>query len=226
MANVLSARHWLHCVFCVSLLFDGCFLATQPDPAEIANQVTAVCGDLKNPDSYPLSDQCISLAGRYGPILRRKSDLIVAVNQSCKATTSQKLEWQHCLDLVDSSNPSCGALAKANAAGTPEGSNGSDWRPCFEAMENEPVCQGMIANLEGYETPDCKQAKEDLKNFEGDLARAEMQEAFAPPSQVVNQRVVVRQAPSLNFSAPALVPPPPMFTNCTNFGPTTNCVTH
>ena len=57
---------------CAGLLFAGCFSVFKPD---LKQQVNELCGD---PMKYPLSDQCVAVFGKYGPLMRRKSDLIVA----------------------------------------------------------------------------------------------------------------------------------------------------
>ncbi len=140
------------------------------------------CGDLKDWDSYPLSPQCINLFGKYAPVMQRKSDLTVAAKEACAVPESEKREWKFCMDVMNAINPNCAALAQANASGAPEKAGGPDMKPCFEAMAKNPACQSLMRAAAGdEETPQCKEAKQDLKDFQKGLESAEMQRVFAPP---------------------------------------------
>jgi hypothetical protein len=193
----------------------GCFSASYPDLTQRINQVNEVCGDLKNPESYPLSDQCIGLFGKDGPLVRRKGDLIVAEKKACTPSDSQF----HLCETAMDGQPSC-IRQKGEKVGDPK--LDSDLKQCIAATADE--C-GPVLDPADYD-PSCKEAKADLKNFDADLQRAEMQQAFAPPPRVVTRPVIIQQAPAPNYLAPPWVPSPPVFTNCTNFGSTTNCITH
>jgi hypothetical protein len=66
---------------------------TQDAKAQTEQQATAVrhaqfkkqCGD---PVRFPITDQCVRLAGDQGPSLKRQSDMIVAVWRACALTPS------------------------------------------------------------------------------------------------------------------------------------------
>jgi len=189
----------------------------------LTRRINEVCGDQKNPESYPLSDQCIALFGKDGPLMRRKSDLFVAERKAC---TVSDYQTHLCLAAMDR-QPSCIAIKKPEFGGKGEKSSDpnfdSDMKQCVAATVDE--C-GPVVDPDDYETPRCKEAKADLKNFDDELQRAEIQQAFAPSPRVATRPVIIQQAPATNFLAPPWVPSPPVFTNCTNFGSTTNCITH
>ena len=212
----------LAAALCVGLLFAGCFSASEPDYTQRMNRIDEVCGDQKNLDSYPLSDQCIALLGKIGPLVRRKSDLVVAERKACDASDYQV---HLCFAAMDK-QPSCIAMKKPEFGGKGEKlgdpNADSDLKQCSAATVDE--C-GLVADPEDF-VPRCKEAKEDLKNFDADWTRAEMQQTFAPPPRVATRPLIIQQAPAPNFLAPPYVPNPPVFTHCTNFGPTTNCITH
>jgi hypothetical protein len=133
--------------------------------------------------------------------MQRQSDLTVAMKQACEP---EKTDTQHCLDVMDATNPHCAALAKANAAGAPEGATGPDMKPCTEATVASPDCQSMMADL-NEDRPECREAKQDLKDFLKEKDQAVMDQAFAP--------------------APPPPTSPPAFTHCSSYDGTMNCIT-
>ena len=177
--------------------------------------------------NYPLSDQCVDLFGKYGPLMRRKSDLVVAAQKAC---TPSDFQLRQCKAAMDR-QPSCVTLKKPEFGGKGEKSGDpnfdSDMKRCVAATMGE--CGFVFATAaeggrpEDFD-PSCKEAKADLKNFDDELQRAEIQQAFAPTPRVVTRPVIVQQAP--NYLAPPWVPNSPVFTQCSNFGSTTNCITH
>ncbi len=69
-------------------------------------------------------------------------------------------------------------------------------------------------------------------NQEGCRALAQIEQTKESPPQVIQPPPTViietRPVPMPSFSQPPapVFPSPPVFTNCTNFGPNTNCITH
>lgn len=75
-----------------------------PDPIDQA------CG---NPIAYPVSASCVSAMGKYGPVVQRRSDLVMAVKTACAPSPES---FSACMAKVHHDEPSCKRAKKDRAA--------------------------------------------------------------------------------------------------------------
>jgi hypothetical protein len=118
-------------------------------------------------------------------------------------------------------------------------SRGQAMGNCLEKYPAGSEDPGLVIRCLDSQYPaaaECSQARSNLSAFQDRVKKAmldaELRDAFAPPQPIVispppETPIVIREAPTApNFLAPPSVPSPPVFTNCANFGATTNCITH
>jgi len=245
-----QAGHLLIMAAMLSLVACGFTQQAEPESRVYSSQeIDEACG---YPVKFPVSDECLKRS--YNPdSLRRESDLTMAVWATCGGGfTLNGREVPSPCDEVSERSAACilwytGKSQDAGKACTD--AENADPR-CKAVMDmqvrEEDACMGdltklNVATLDACIPPPdspayaqirkrCQQKLDDLNGFYAEQsAKAGMireslshSEPIPPPEPPV----IIQQAPAPNFLAPPYVPSPPVFTHCTNFGPTTNCITH
>jgi len=145
----------------LSLLLAGCAARANSTPpalqADFSDQVNAACGQ---PLRYPVSDRCASLMASVGPLLQRRSALVMGVWRSCPQDNP-------CLRIV-ASQPACQIPVTGVSLSAIPQSN----PVCMQLLEADYSCSallhdslyGLIQNRRA--NPRCQDARNALRDFD------------------------------------------------------------
>jgi hypothetical protein len=185
----------------------GCFTQQRTQQQSFEDEVRIACGDPEHM-VYPLSEQCTSLFGNKGWILRHKSDLVVAARQACNPS--------------DDDLQACGPTLKATRAcasvsADPDKFVPANYSTCVAALEKNPACDRTEAFVKYMHTrqpsdysPECVAAVARVTNFDDEVTKAQLQAQFTPPST----------------SRPTIIRSYPGYTHCTALGDTSSCYSY
>lgn len=154
----------------LSLLLAGCAArATSAPPAsrgDFSDQVNAACGQ---PLRYPVSDQCARLMASVGPLLKRRSALVMGVWRSCP-------DDNPCLRIAASQPPCQIPVSGVSLSATPQGNPA-----CTQVLEADYSCSallhdplyGLIQNR--MANPRCEDARGALRDFDRNVENVRLQ---------------------------------------------------
>jgi hypothetical protein len=156
------------------LLLSACLAASKPaatsqsaQPEGFQQQLSDACG---RPVLYPISTKCIGVMGSVGPLLQRRSDLVVKIWRSCANDNP-------CYRIA-STDPACGGRVTPVRAGL----FGADNDSCRRAQQADYSCAAMLNDL-AYTDPaqqpdgaqggdyECMRAKSALVEFDQEIDR-------------------------------------------------------
>jgi hypothetical protein len=181
----------------------GCFTQQQ----SLEDKVRIACG---NPTHvvYPLSEQCTSLFGDKGWILRHKSDLVVAARQVCNPSDD---DLQACSPTLRATR------ACASVSSDPDKFAPANYSTCVAALGKNPACNRTEAFVKYLHTsqpsdysPECAAAVARATNFDDEVTKAQLQAQFTSPST----------------SRPVIIRSYPRYTHCTVLGGTLSCYSY